>query len=138
MSESSKPQVTNVPDATEVVITAPASAETGSWPPGSDHQGADASSNQSAAGSTFAGPTQGASRRRGARLLGIYPKQAMTGTITLYDEVTAAASSQKMQFAIGLPQQGLNFMPKGIVFINGIGVKHSAAEACHYVWEPLY
>lgn len=136
MSDSSKPQVTIVADGTEVCITTPAS-ETGVWPPGPLENGGNAPS-ESLTGSTMAGNFQGASRRRGARLLGIYPKQTMTGTITLYNENSAATSGSTMVFAAGLTQNGINFGPKGIVFNIGIGVKHGAAEACHYVWEPLY
>jgi hypothetical protein len=110
MSNSTKPQATRVVDATEIVISAP--------PTGAQ------------IGATIAG--------KAARLLGIYPSQTMTGTITIYDEATATTTGTKLVFAAGLLMSGITFPVDGVVFNLGIGVKHSAAEACQYVWAPVH
>ena len=82
--------------------------------------------------------TGAAAASKGCRLMGIYPAQTMTGTITLYDEATTGATGQKFSFAIGLTMAGITFGPDGVCFLNGLGVKHSVGESCTYVIAPLY
>lgn len=72
------------------------------------------------------------------KLYGIYPELTTTGTITVGDHATTAATNIKHVCAIGLLQSGKDFGPDGILMQAGIVVDLSVAtDLALIVWEPI-
>ena len=70
-------------------------------------------------------------------LYGIYPELTTTGTLTVRDSATAAASAPVHVCAIGLPQAGKMFYA-GAQFLNGLTIQQSVAtDQCAIVWEAV-
>lgn len=72
------------------------------------------------------------------KLYGIYPELTTTGTITVGDHATTAATNIKHVCAIGLLQAGKTFGPDGVLFETGLVIDLSVAtDLALIVWEPV-
>jgi hypothetical protein len=66
---------------------------------------------------------------------GITPEATTTGTITLRNSKTAAATTAVHIAAIGLTQQGKDFGAAGVFFSDGLTVQNSVAgDASAIIW----
>jgi hypothetical protein len=72
------------------------------------------------------------------KLYGIYPELTTTGTITVGDHPTTAATNIKHVCAIGLDQRGKTFGPDGVLFQMGLVIDLSVGtDQALVVWEPV-